>query len=265
VRILPGLCSVTFRHLAPEAILALAAGNGIAAIEWGADLHLPPGDAPAARALGARTRDAGIAPLSYGTYLYAGDPESRMIAPAIESAAALGAQHLRVWAGPRRRPSRDCTPAQWDASVAALQDIARTAAAHGIAVSLEFHDNSLTDDIESACRLLAAADRPNLWSLWQPRAGIGRAQALAEIERLRGDLSHLHVFCWGASKERHPLAACDPFWRVVLGSVPRGRWPGPRYAFLEFVAGDDPAQFAHDAASLRRILADLEREDGKLA
>jgi sugar phosphate isomerase/epimerase len=263
--ILPALCSVTFRRLTPAEVIALAAANGIAAIEWGGDIHLPPGDPAAATALGARTRDAGIVPISYGTYIYAGDSASRDVAPAIETAAALGAQHLRVWAGPRKVASRDCTPAQWDDSVAALQHIARTAAAHGLAVSLEFHDNSLTDDIDSACRLLAAVDRPNLWSLWQPRGGMPRAEALAQIERLRGDLSHLHVFCWSPSKERHPLETCADFWRVVLGSVPPGRWPGPRYAFLEFVAGDDPAQLARDAATLHRILAEIEDEEGTVA
>jgi hypothetical protein len=171
-------------------------------------------------------------------------PRSRLPRRSARSICAL-------WAGPRKVASRDCTPAQWDDSVAALQHIARTAAAHGLAVSLEFHDNSLTDDIDSACRLLAAVDRPNLWSLWQPRGGMPRAEALAQIERLRGDLSHLHVFCWSPSKERHPLETCADFWRVVLGSVPPGRWPGPRYAFLEFVAGDDPAQLARDAATLQ--------------
>ena len=92
-----------------------------------------------------------------------------------------------------------------------------------------------------------------------------RAEALAQIERLRGDLSHLHIFCWGPAKERYPLETCADFWRVVLGSVPSGRWPGPRYAFLEFVADDDPAQFARDAATLHRILAAIEDDDGKVA
>ncbi len=264
--ILPALCSVTFRHLAPPEVIALAAEHGIAAIEWGGDIHLPPGDPAAAAALGARTRDAGIVPVSYGSYIYAGDPASREVGPVIEAAAALGAEHLRVWAGPRKVPSRACSAAQWDDSVAALRHIATAAAARGLAVSLEFHDDSLTDDIDSACRLLAAVDRPNLWSLWQPRGGAtARATALAEIERLRGALSHLHVFCWEANKQRHPLETCAEFWRIVLGSVPAGRWPGPRYAFLEFVAGDDPAQFARDAATLHRILAELEDEDGKVA
>jgi sugar phosphate isomerase/epimerase len=254
MRILPGLCSVTFRHLPPREIIALAAEHRLAAIEWGGDIHLPPGDDAAAARLAAQCRAAGIAALSYGTYIYAGDPDAGDPAPAVATAAALGARHMRVWAGPRKLASRDCTPAQWAASVAALQRIAGLAAAHDIAVSLEFHEASLTDDIDSACRLLAEVDRPNMWSLWQPRGGMGRAQALAELERLRGDLSHLHVFCWGPGKERHPLGAGADFWRVVMGAVPPGRWPGPRIAFLEFVAGDAPAQLAQDAATLRALL-----------
>ena len=44
VRFEPGLVSVTFRQLAPEALIDLAARAGLAAIEWGADIHVPPGD-----------------------------------------------------------------------------------------------------------------------------------------------------------------------------------------------------------------------------
>ncbi len=38
-----GLCSVTFRALPPERIVALAAAAGLDVIEWGGDVHVPPG------------------------------------------------------------------------------------------------------------------------------------------------------------------------------------------------------------------------------
>ena len=48
-RFYPALCSVTFRALTPAAIVELAAAAGLAAIEWGADLHVRPGELATAR------------------------------------------------------------------------------------------------------------------------------------------------------------------------------------------------------------------------
>ena len=39
-----GLLSVTFRHLPFERIIELAAEAGLDGIEWGGDVHVPPGD-----------------------------------------------------------------------------------------------------------------------------------------------------------------------------------------------------------------------------
>ena len=55
-----GLCSVTFRKLPSAEVIERAAAAGLGAIEWGADVHLPPGDPVAAKTLGARCRDAGL-------------------------------------------------------------------------------------------------------------------------------------------------------------------------------------------------------------
>ena len=39
-----GLVSVSFRGLAPEAIIDLAAECGLGGVEWGGDVHVPCGD-----------------------------------------------------------------------------------------------------------------------------------------------------------------------------------------------------------------------------
>lgn len=67
----PGLCSVTFQQLAPEEIVDLAMRCGLEAVEWGADVHLPPGKPGVARALADRCRDRGLRCPSYGTYFLA--------------------------------------------------------------------------------------------------------------------------------------------------------------------------------------------------
>ncbi len=39
-----GLVSVTFRQLSPEEIVRVAREAGLTVIEWGGDVHVPPGD-----------------------------------------------------------------------------------------------------------------------------------------------------------------------------------------------------------------------------
>ncbi len=103
----PGLCSVTFRQLDPPALLDLAARAGLAAVEWGADVHVPVGDLATARDVAARTADAGLAVASYGSYWRAG-PED--VGPVLATARALGAPRVRVWAGRPARPARATGP-----------------------------------------------------------------------------------------------------------------------------------------------------------
>ena len=44
-----GLVSVTFRQKSVEEIAALTAEAGLSGVEWGGDVHVPPGDREAAR------------------------------------------------------------------------------------------------------------------------------------------------------------------------------------------------------------------------
>ncbi|MBM7330523.1 sugar phosphate isomerase/epimerase, partial [Agrobacterium sp. S2] len=86
----PGLCSVTFRSLTPQVVIKLAASNGIRAIEWGADVHVPPGDLENARQVAARTAEAGLSVSSYGSYIFAPDFTPDDVTSVLETARALG-------------------------------------------------------------------------------------------------------------------------------------------------------------------------------
>ena len=97
----PGLCSVTMRHLGVEEVARLAAEAGLRAIEWGGDVHVPPGDADAAaRARIATRRRRASSCASYGSYLLAdGDgstDDGRRGCSTPRS--TLGAPNVRVWA-----------------------------------------------------------------------------------------------------------------------------------------------------------------------
>jgi 3-dehydroshikimate dehydratase len=241
----PGLCSVTFRQLPPEDVAQLAADHGLQGVEWGGDVHVPPGDLGRAKETAARCADLGVACPSYGSYLQAGRSTGGDVDTALDTAVALGARNVRVWCPWGLRPGADATEV-----VAGLRSICSAAAARDLTVSLEFHPNTLTETAESAVSLLEALDADSLRTYWQPVAGTSVETALEQIDLLRPWLSSLHVFSWAADGTRLPLAGGDELWRAVLGSVDGG----DRFAFLEFVRDDDPAQMAEDAATLRSWL-----------
>ncbi len=62
-----GLTSITFRGMAPREIIDLAGKAGLEGIEWGSDVHVPPGDIPLAKAIAAMCAEAGIRVTSYGS------------------------------------------------------------------------------------------------------------------------------------------------------------------------------------------------------
>ena len=142
--ILAGLCSITFRDLSADDVVALAAEAGLAGIEWGADRHVPPGSD--AGSVAGRCADAGLACPSYGTYLFAGRASATEVDAACATAVELGATNLRVWA-----PD--------EAGAADVADIADQAADRGLTVSLEFHPGTRTETAASTLALLAEADR----------------------------------------------------------------------------------------------------------
>ena len=247
--LLPGLCSVTLRDLSAIDVLAVASRARLEAIEWGADLHVVPGELDRAAAIGRRTIDAGLACASYGSYLFAPSASARAIETVLDTAVALGAPNVRVWTdwvGPDPEPSvRDAIEAQ----LAFLTGLAED---RGLAVSLEFHPGTLTETAASTLALLEAVGAPNLYTYWQPPVGLPVADLLASWLAVRDRASHLHVFRWRSDDDRQPLEEGVDLWPQILAERPSSRrWRGDRVAFLEFVRDDDPTQLEHDAAVLR--------------
>jgi len=250
----PGLCSVTFRSLSPQAVIELAAANGIRSIEWGADIHVPPGDLANARDVAARTAEAGLSVSSYGSYIFAPDFAPEDVTAVLETAKALGAGHIRIWPGSRKRPSADYSPHERRAATEALATIAHMANDYGMTIGLEYHPNSLTDTLPSALQLLQDLPMPNLFFYWQPAPGLPLEDALTEISEMGSRICHLHVFAWLADASRLPLHERAEYWRACVEALLEGDWKKPAFAMLEFVKGDDVGQFAEDAVVLRDIL-----------
>lgn len=255
--ILAGLCSITFRHLSAATVAALAAASDLDGIEWGADRHLPPGETGLAHDLAKRCESLGLACPSYGSYLRAGelgDDDTRTVHAAVSevmnTAVALGAPNVRVWC--RWLSPGDATDLQRQRIIRDLRLIADMAAKRSLTVSLEHHVHTLTETAESSLDLLDRVGAENLYTYWQPVDGLGPNELVAELAALHDHLSHLHVFRWRSFEDRLPLAHGEDIWPHALrvASAP-GRWTQARWAFLEYVKGDDPDQLEADAATLR--------------
>lgn len=251
--LLPGLCSVTLRALEVDAVARLAGGCGLRAVEWGADVHVPPGDDGAARRTVAASAAADVAVSSYGSYLFAGGVEGPDAwRPVLDTAGAIGAATVRVWA-----PFGDGSLP--DGYVDALAACAADAAGAGLDLALEFHGGTATATVTGVRALLDAVDVPNLFTYWQPPYWNGPTDATgdrAQVTALGARLAHVHVYEWAAADDRRPLAEGAGRWPTVLaaaGAAPTA-FAGPRVALLEFVADDDPGQLRRDAATLRAWL-----------
>lgn len=251
-----GVCSITFRGRTPEEIITLAVDAGLDGIEWGADVHVPPGDPAKAERVGRLTREAGLEVGSYGSYYFAFDEPGNPLAdyrPVIDTAVALGAPVLRIWAGSF---AIDKTPEYFQSVAKQSRRLADAAEKQGIRVAYEFHDNTFTETLEGTLELLRMANHPNLYTYWQPPNGSDLDQRLRQIDALKERLLNLHVFQWNTASEppyeRRPLAEGSDVWSACLAAADK---PGvERYALLEYVRDDDPGQFLDDARELRQML-----------
>jgi 3-dehydroshikimate dehydratase len=249
----PGLCSVTLRALPVREVVEVAAAAGLEAIEWGADVHVPPGDEAAARAAREATEAAGLAVASYGSYWRAEGPFDDVLA----SARALGAPRIRVWAG--STPSGEASPegraqvarAAREAAAGMAREAARASGPEtqgpgpAAALAFEFHGGTLTDDARSA---RALADETGAGLYWQPPEGMSDEQALAGLDLLGDRVVAVHVFSWWPGNRRRRLAERAGLWRAALARV------DGLDALLEFVPDDDPALVAEEARTLRELI-----------
>ncbi len=245
-----GLCSVTLRQLTAEQVVAVARAAGLRCVEWGADVHAPPGDHGRLRGLRLLTEGAGMRVASYGSYWRAGVSSPSDVVGLATAATVLGAPRIRVWAGTVGTDAADGR--RKDAVAAALRDACGVAREHGIRLSLEFHPDTLTDSVDSTLELLERVDDPALTTYWQPRLDEPTELAVAGLRRLLPALSGVHVFSWWPSVHRLPFAARTDLWTAVLDLLTTEAEPCD--LLLEFVPGDDPALVAGEAETLRHLL-----------
>ena len=248
----PGLVSISFREQSPREILDLCVESQLQGIEWGGDIHVPHGDLQTAREVGQMTRDAGLEVACYGSYYRCGGVlEFERV---LESAIALGAPLIRVWAG---------QDGDEFASVAAnLRQICELAAQQNIGIVTEYHGGTLTETREGTARLLTELSDAGLKTLWQPlRRGAGMNLKMTEnredLRAVAPHLSNVHVYEWrdieAGKTKRFSLknSAQWPGYIEELKAIGGDRW-----LLLEYVPEDRPEALRDEAAALIQLIGE---------
>jgi len=248
--IIPGLVSITFRQLSPSEIIELVAKANLNVIEWGGDVHVPHGDIQQAETVARWTTDAGLSVAAYGSYYRLGAPDQPAFESVVETAVALGAPTIRVWAGNRGSAEADDNYRKQVYDEA--RQIAEIAKQHQRSVSFEFHDGTLTDTAQSALQLMDAVQHDNLAMYWQPPHRISDEERTASLVSVLPYLTHVHVFQWHRNhpqeRIRYALQEGESAWQIYLNHLKVS--DGHHAAMLEFVRDDDPDQFLEDAKTL---------------
>jgi 3-dehydroshikimate dehydratase len=244
---------VTFKQTPCEDVIRYAQGARLQGIEWHGLNHVPHGDLDAARRIGRDTRAAELAVAAYGSYYVLGQSEDEGLSfdTVVQTAAALGAPMVRVWAG--NLDPDQASPRFRTSIVDQARRSADRAAQKEIKLVFEFHKGTLTRTGESCAALLEALNHPNAATYWQPAPELDVEQNLTQLRCVLPWLVGLHVFHWGPTdRDRHPLSRGEGDWAQYLALA--GQCPGRLTALLEFVRGGAVEQFKEDAATLHRLV-----------
>lgn len=248
-----GLVSITFRPLSVQRLIALCVEAGLEGVEWGGDVHVPPGDVALAQRVGQQTRAAGLACAAYGSYYRVGVTDPAVFDGVLASAQGLETGIIRVWVGKGGSADTDAETRQRVVDDALrISDMAERA---GIVLACEWHANTLTDEASSAEAFFDAVDRPAMRTYWQPHQRMAYDDCLVDMDTALPRLVGTHVYEWDQQTvERHPLARGEEKWLGYLRKIKGQLGEADAFALLEFVRGDEPAQLIEDAATLRRWL-----------
>lgn len=247
-----GLCSVTFRKMIVDEVIRTARENFLDAIEWGADVHVPPAlGRDSIRDLAEKCKLNGLSVPSYGSYfdVLAHEPED--FGPVLNAAEFLGSEVIRVWAG-WVDPSA-LTGGQLDRIVRTTRAIADKALKQGVKIAFEFHDNTPTHGGDNALKLFRAIDHPNVFSYWQVLPFEEYEKSLDNLKKVLPLLVLVHIQNPQGADDLGPLADKEKDWMGFVGLLREAGWDG--CMFFEFNKDNSPEQLARDVKALQRVLA----------
>ncbi len=209
---------------------------------WGyhVDRMDPDGIARLAEALASRSMHA-IGVGAYPSFHYDGPQDEAEVARlerVVTASAALGATIFKIFPG--RVASVDANATIRERTLGRLRDLADRVGHEGMTLTLETHDGTLCDNLDSTRRLLSELEGcGNVGICFQPYADDDTSAAIAAFDALGDHVRHLHVQNRDQSRTMTLLEEGD--WTDYRRFLPHARaagFDGP--LCIEFTAGIIP-------------------------
>ncbi len=241
-----GIFSVTFRPKSREEIVGLTKEAGLDAILWGGDVHVPHGELVLARETLALCQSHDIGTDVYGSY-YKISPHG--ISAVLDTADALGTKTVRIWAG--TKGSADVSEDERRALTEQLIKDADTALSRGFTLAFEYHGGTLTDNAESALRLIREVDRKNVRLHWQPNQYRDFEFNKTACRLVAPYVDAVHVFAW-VGNDKFPLSTQQYEWQTYFSIL--AEHGSCSLAALEFLPAECREDLLRDTETLKKII-----------
>lgn len=241
-----GLVSVSFRKNTPKEILEAMKLAGLNCIEWGSDIHAPANDSEKLNNIILLQKEYGIKCCSYGTYFRLGESSLEDLNLYINAAKLLGTNIIRIWCG--NKGSEEYSENEKLCLLDAAACAAKTAEKNGVILCLECHNNTFTDELNSALEIIKATNSEGLQMYWQPNQYKKAEDNLFYAKQIAAYVKAVHVFNWNGD-ERLPLENAIDIWKSYIKLL------GIDKTFLlEFMPDDRLCSLTKEAEALKKIL-----------
>ncbi len=246
---LPGLVSVTFRSVSCEKLIEYIKKSGLSCVEFGGDVHIPHGDIKKAEEVKNTCKKNNIDIVSYGSYYRAGTGQD--FNSILETAAALGASNIRVWAGSKNRS--EYSSDEYKNIIQDLQNICFSANERNITISAECHGGTITDKPVTAAEAAFEINSKinNFFLYWQPNQFESHAYNIAGLAKMLPYVSNIHVFAW-ENNLKFPLAHHKNRWEEYIALLKETK--KTHSLLLEFVHDGTPEAFFGDCETLLDLI-----------
>ena len=240
-----GLCSISFRSISPEKILAYMKKAGLLVIEWGSDVHAPKDDIERLKYITKLQKEYQIKCSSYGTYFRLGVTPIYELDGYIKAAKILGTDILRLWCG--NKNSEEYTPAERTVLFKECRAAANIAEQNGVTLCMECHGNTYTNTKESAYELMQEVNSESFRMYWQPNQNKTLAENLEYAKLLSMYTVNIHIFNW-KGREKYPLKKAVDIWKQYLACFDKDKT-----LLLEFMPDGNIESLEKEAQSLEEI------------
>jgi len=249
-----GLVSVTFRQYAYKNLVKYVKLTDLSCVEWGSDIHVPYNNLEKTDLVNQEMTENNLVTASYGSYYRLGKAsEPEIFDMILKTAVKLSAPMIRVWGGTEGSASLNAQSR--DNILQDMLDIAGKAKKENIKISLEYHQNTITDTVESALDFIKEVRNQggdNIYLYWQPNQDLSFDENKSALIKICPYLTNIHVFAWEKAVKL-PLCEHKDRWTSYINLIKD--YSDANHDFLlEFVKDDSVEQMIEDSKVLSELI-----------